>query len=365
MKNKFIWFDGRNLKNQEKILSLVYNLNFEHLLVKKSMYQHITPPKKMNLIVEVDDNEKFDDLDKNISIMSGNEEILKKAKAKGYKTVYYKFLENQKDMDLAWQIGSKSDFLLVDIFHETNIPLELLIARLQKLETGVLKIGKTLEDIAIAFGVMEVGCNGILFWSEDVKEIMEVNNFMIKRNDSKLELVKAKVIDVQHIGMGHRACIDTTTILRKDEGMIIGSTSTGGLLVSSETHFLPYMNLRPFRVNAGAVHSYVWIPENMTSYLTELKAGSKVTCVDTKGNSREVTVGRAKIEIRPLLKIEAEVDGIKINTIVQDDWHIRIFGANGEPLNASKIQVDDELLAYISSGARHVGIKIEEMVEEK
>ena len=129
--------------------------------------------------------------------------------------------------------------------------------------------------------------------------------------------------------------------------MLIGSTSEGGILVSSETHFLPYMELRPFRVNAGAVHSYVWAPDGMTAYLTELKAGSRLLCVDTEGNTREVSVGRVKTELRPLLKIEVEAEGVNINVIVQDDWHIRILGGNGEPRNASTLKPGDELLAYI------------------
>ena len=64
--------------------------------------------------------------------------------------------------------------------------------------------------------------------------------------------------------------------------MIVGSTSRGGLLVSSETHYLPYMVTRLFRVNAGAVHSYIFTPNGETQYLSELKSGSVVTIVDTK-----------------------------------------------------------------------------------
>lgn len=212
---------------------------------------------------------------------------------------------------------------------------------------------------------MEVGSDGVLLKTEDMDQIVEVNNFMSKEEKGKIELVKGKVMDVQHVGMGYRSCIDTTTLMKENEGMLIGSTSEGGILVSSETHFLPYMELRPFRVNAGAVHSYVWAPEGMTAYLTELKAGSKVLCVDTEGNTREVTVGRVKTELRPLLKIEVEAEGVNINVIVQDDWHIRILGGNGEPLNASTLKPGDEVLAYVCAGGRHVGIKIDERLREK
>jgi 3-dehydroquinate synthase II/3-amino-4-hydroxybenzoic acid synthase len=224
---------------------------------------------------------------------------------------------------------------------------------------------KTRLDAQIAFGVMEVGSDGVILSTEDIEQILEVNAYMDKQERGKVELVRGTVVNVQHIGMGHRVCIDTTTIMEKNEGMIIGSTSQGGLLISSETHFLPYMELRPFRVNAGAVHSYVWTPGEMTGYLTELKGGSKVLCVDIEGNTREASVGRIKTEVRPLLKIEVEAAGTRINAIIQDDWHIRIFGADGEVRNASEIKPGDELMAYVCQGGRHVGIKIDETIDEK
>jgi 3-dehydroquinate synthase II/3-amino-4-hydroxybenzoic acid synthase len=254
---------------------------------------------------------------------------------------------------------------VVELTSETNIPLELLIAKLQTSDTVLLKQVTAFQDAEVVFGILEAGCDGILLNSENIQEIAKFDRFVAKEELGKLELIKGKVVNVQHVGMGFRACIDTTDIMNKNEGMIVGSTSNGGLLVSSETHFLPYMELRPFRVNAGAVHSYIWVPGNMTNYLTELRAGKRVLSVDTQGNSREVVVGRSKIEKRPLLKIEVEGEGIRVNTIVQDDWHIRIFGGNGEPVNASTIREGDELLAYISPGARHVGIKIDEAIEER
>ena len=69
--------------------------------------------------------------------------------------------------------------------------------------------------------------------------------------------------------------------------------------------------------------------------------------------------------MRPLLKIEVEVNGLQINAIVQDDWHIRIFGGAAEVFNASTIQKGDELLVYLCQGGRHVGVKIDEMLQRK
>lgn len=157
----------------------------------------------------------------------------------------------------------------------------------------------------------------------------------------------------------------TTGLMTQEEGMLVGSTSSGGIFVCSETHYLPYMNLRPFRVNAGAIHSYIWMPGNMAEYLSDLQVGSKVLCVNIHGQVRELTVGRVKIEMRPLLLIKGVAAGTELNVMVQDDWHIRLMGADGKPKNASLIRPGDELLAHVCESGRHVGIKVTETILEK
>jgi 3-dehydroquinate synthase II/3-amino-4-hydroxybenzoic acid synthase len=366
MPKRPIWYDGRDLKDEGKILPLIYNLRYEYVLVRPETYQQAKAPRKIKFIVDVDGKEAdFKAFPKDVIIYSHQLDVLRKAGKKGYKTAIHKRIENQETMDLAWQEGEQADFLVAELTSDTNIPLELLIAKLQSKDTVLLKQVSTQQEAEIAFGVMEAGSDGALLKTENIDELTKMDQFMHKEELGKIELVKAKVVNVQHIGMGYRACIDTTDIMKTNEGMIVGSTANGGLVLSSETHFLPYMDLRPFRVNAGAVHSYIWAPGDKTAYITELEGGKKVLVVDTDGNTREVTVGRVKTEIRPLLKVEAEVNGIRVNAMVQDDWHIRIFGGEGQPLNASQIKEGDELLVYLSPGARHVGIKIDELLQEK
>jgi 3-amino-4-hydroxybenzoic acid synthase len=180
-----------------------------------------------------------------------------------------------------------------------------------------------------------------------------------------VELKTLQVTLTRHIGMGWRSCVDTTGLMNQEEGMLVGSTSAGGILVCSETHYLPYMNLRPFRVNAGAVHSYIWMPEQTAGYLTELEVGSRVLCVNWKGEARELTVGRVKTEIRPLLLIKGRIDGTELNVIVQDDWHIRLMGADGQPQNATMIQPGANLLGFLCKQGRHVGISVNETIIER
>ena len=93
---------------------------------------------------------------------------------------------------------------------------------------------------------------------------------------------------------------------------MLGSSAKLLALVLGETAPSGYVPPRPFRVNAGPVHQYVLMaePPGSTKYLSEVQAGDVVLAVDaTTGKSRGVTVGRAKTEPRPMLKIEFSLGG--------------------------------------------------------
>ena len=51
-------------------------------------------------------------------------------------------------------------------------------------------------------------------------------------------------------GTGDRVCVDTCSNFFRDEGLLVGAFGGGFLLCCSETHPLPYMPTRPFRVNS-------------------------------------------------------------------------------------------------------------------
>ena len=148
--------------------------------------------------------------------------------------------------------------------------------------------------------------------------------------------------------------------------MLVGSHSKGMILCVSETHPLPYMPTRPFRVNAGAIHSYTLSKDSRTNYLSELRAGSKVLAVDIKGQTRVVTVGRVKIESRPLISIDtAAPDGREVNLLLQDDWHVRVLGPGGVVLNSTELRPGDIVLGYLPKADRHVGYPIDEFCLEQ
>lgn len=363
---KEVWFDARGIKKEEGIiLPAVYNTAIDTILVNPEQIKTLQMPKRMKVAVFTEDTNKIDNLDKVNIVVSESKDYLQDLNGNGYATALYATIKDRESLERLQDLPYNINFLIVKLVDETNIPLELLIAKLQQTDIQLFKVVSSSQEASIAFGVMEIGSDGVLLSTNGPNEIYELNEMMNELKKGKIPIVEAEVVQIKHIEMGERACVDTTSLINETEGMLIGSTSTGGILVCSEVHPLPYMNTRPFRVNAGAVHSYIWGDNDMVEYLTDLKVGSKVLCVDVKGTTRVVNVGRVKTEVRPLLLIEARVNKQVINVVVQDDWHVRIFGADGKIRNVTTLKPGEKILAHICEPGRHVGIKVVETILEK
>jgi 3-amino-4-hydroxybenzoic acid synthase len=247
----------------------------------------------------------------------------------------------------------------------TKIPLEIVIAAAAGASGNIITVANDVAEARVIFGVLELGSDGVMMAPSAIGDATRLKA-LTEAESNDLDLVELRVVEVTHVGMGERACVDTCAYLRKDEGILVGSHSKGMVLCVSETHPLPYMPTRPFRVNAGAIMSYTLSANHRTNYLSELKAGSKVMAVDTQGKTRIVTVGRIKIETRPLLSIDAVApNGQTVNLIVQDDWHVRVLGPGAAVLNTTELAPGDKLLGYLPTQDRHVGYPIDEFCYEQ
>jgi len=245
----------------------------------------------------------------------------------------------------------------------TIIPLENLIARIGE-ETDLLAGVTSAEEAQTAFETLELGADGVLLDTDSSDEIRNTVEVRDAAERETLELTHGAVLDVERAGMADRVCIDTGSLMEHDEGMLIGSMSRGLFFVHAETADSPYVASRPFRVNAGAVHAYVRTPEGGTKYLSELKSGDEVQVLNTAGETREVIVGRVKIEKRPMFRVECEIDGDRIETLLQNAETIKV--ATGEGRKAvTDLSVGDELLVYYEDVARHFGEAVEESIIEK
>jgi 3-amino-4-hydroxybenzoic acid synthase len=268
-------------------------------------------------------------------------------------------------LELACKAAASDKWSVLLFRDPTKIPLEIVLAAAARADGRNITIAADVEEAEIIFGVLEHGSDGVMLAPTKVGEATTLKA-AAESDTPDLNLVELEVTATSHIGMGERACVDTCTYFRQDEGILVGSYSKGMILCVSETHPLPYMPTRPFRVNAGAIHSYTLSKDERTHYLSELKAGSKVMAVDIKGQTRMVTVGRVKIESRPLISINAvAANGQSVNLILQDDWHVRVLGPGGVVLNCTELKPGDTLLGYLPSEDRHVGYPINEFCLEK
>ena len=241
----------------------------------------------------------------------------------------------------------------------TIIPLENLIAKGADMIVAV----NNFQDAKTAFGVLEKGVNAVLYHASDLLELKKILSFA-HENSETLKLDSAEIIEVLPLGMGDRVCVDTCTNMGKGEGMLVGNSSSAMFLVHAESIKNPYVAPRPFRVNAGAVHAYIRVPEGKTRYLSELSAGDQVMLTNYKGEVGTASVGRLKIEKRPLLLIKAMVADKEITTIVQNAETIRLTNSDGEPLSVVALKPGDKVLVAIEEGGRHFGYKIEETITE-
>lgn len=274
-------------------------------------------------------------------------------------------VSDQQTLDAACRSAETEKWTVLEFEDPTKIPLEIVLASANNSEGSVITIVKDLEEAEIVLGVLERGSDGVMLAPGSVGDAAKLKE-VCETESASLELEELEVKEVTHVGMGDRACVDTCSYLNKDEGILVGSRSSGMVLACSETHPLPYMPTRPFRVNAGAIHSYALSIEERTNYLSELESGSKILAVNHEGKTRKVVVGRVKIESRPLLSIDAVSEsGMPVNLIVQDDWHVRLIGPGAAVLNVTEIKPGDKVLGYVMHEERHVGLPVDEFAVEQ
>lgn len=267
----------------------------------------------------------------------------------------------------AVKAGKSADFLIATTPDWKIIPLENMIAELHKVDVKVLAGVRDAAEAKVAAETLEIGTAGVLLDPRErgAGEIKKVCDTFEQLTLEKLKLVPTKVKTVKQVGIGDRACIDTTSLMSVGEGMLVGSQAGGLFLVHSETLPSEFVEPRPFRVNAGAVHAYIRVPGGKTRYMSELGAGDEVLLVNDRGEARVGVVGRVKIERRPLLLVEIEHEGETYKTLLQNAETINLVGGDGKPISVTKIRPGDEVLMYIERGGRHFGVKVEETLIER
>ncbi|CAA3013852.1 3-dehydroquinate synthase homolog isoform X2 [Olea europaea subsp. europaea] len=227
-------------------------------------------------------------------------------------------ISSPQQLEKLQPLKEEAENVVVDLLGWQVIPAENIVAAIQGTQKTVFAISKTSSEAQIFLEALEHGLGGVVLKTEDIKSLLELKDYLDRRNEecSLLKLTTATVTNIQMAGMGDRACVDLCSLLRPGEGLLVGSFARGLFLVHSECLESNYISSRPFRVNAGPVHAYVSVPGGKTSYLSELKAGKEVIVVDQNGMQRTAIIGRVKIETRPLILVEAKVRILHIAKII-------------------------------------------------
>ncbi len=286
-----------------------------------------------------------------------------KLKGKGKPVAAFVKLQGKQYERLAVLLGKACDYLVIEGKDWKVIPLENLIAELQGKPVKIIAKAENVDEASVVLQTLEKGADGILIRTDDAAKVRGIAKAIASKRQ-KIPLTPATITAVKEAGIGDRVCVDTCSLMRPGEGMLVGNQSGGLFLIQSEAEESPYVASRPFRVNAGAVHEYILVDEK-TRYLSELGSGDPALIVDRDGDARKATVGRVKIERRPLLYVEAEADNKRISAILQNAETIKLVGADGNSIPVTKLKPGDKVLARVEGAGRHFGMKIDETIIEK
>jgi len=242
----------------------------------------------------------------------------------------------------------------------TVIPLENLVSR----RGGLMLEVAGAEQARVAVQVLERGVDGVVLDTRDAEEVRRTVT-EVHAISPKLEITTAEITAIKVLGMGDRACVDTCTTMGRGEGMLVGNSGQAFFLVHSESLETEFLNPRPFRVNAGAVHAYIMLADGKTTYLSELKAGDEVLLVRYDGQTSVGYVGRNKIERRPLVLVEAQAGDRALSLVMQNAETIYLTTPDGEAVSVASLTPGDNVLVHVELGGRHLGVPVEETITER
>lgn len=289
---------------------------------------------------------------------------LKASKSSGKMVGYFRKVLGNADVDEIERVSQAgAEFIVVDASDWKIIPLENIIAKLHRSKTKVFTTAKSSSEVDTMFSVLELGVDGVILSTDKIEDVDAARQ---KLTTVRFPIKIARILEVKDVGTGERVCVDTVSMMSLGEGMLVGSKSNFMLLVHNESVGSSFTSPRPFRVNAGAVYCYTITPDGHTRYLSEVESGTEVWIVNKQGFARRATVGRSKIETRPLRLLRADIDGMTGTVILQNAETIRLISGDGKLLSVTEIKKGDEVLGFAKPATgRHFGMEVDEYILEK
>jgi 3-dehydroquinate synthase II len=243
------------------------------------------------------------------------------------------------------------------------IPLENAVAARGNRFT-LWTVARTPTEVPGALGALEHGADLVIVDVGSVEDLEVLESVVEGPLPTALAWVLAPLVDARPAGVGDRVIVDTTSLLGATEGLLVGSAAALLAHVASEATGSRFSRPRPFRVNAGAAHSYVLLADGSTRYLAELGAGDAVLVVAPGGRARSARVGRIKIERRPLVQVSM-ADGDATRTLFLQEAESVRLSTEGGPVATTELRPGARVHAVRLPPARHLGRAVEEAIEER
>lgn len=268
-----------------------------------------------------------------------------------------------EDLDRALRRAAPGSAIALTWASDRMIPLENALAARPPGLTLWAVVDRP-SQLPGTLGALEHGADRALVRVRSLEELAELEARLEPSDPAPLPWEFLPVTRVEPVGLGDRVLVDTTSLLAPLEGLLVGSSAALLFHVASEAVGSRFSRPRPFRVNAGAAHSYLLMADGTTRYLSELAAGDAVRTAQPNGPGRTARVGRVKVERRPLVLVAVEREGRPRTVFLQEAETVRLSTADG-PVATTALRPGARVAVAALPPARHLGVVVDETIEER
>jgi len=285
-------------------------------------------------------------------------------------------IHSEETQTKARSLAGSVEWILLTFEDWSMIPIENILAATEATPTKVAaQINQPIQAQGAGFA-LDIGVDALLCSDDCLEASLIVKSLRLEQKEESgpsnpspsemIELTSMTITEIQEGHTGDRACIDLLSMLDMGEGMLVGSTARSLVLVHGETIESKYVPTRPFRVNAGSVDAYTYLANGTTKYLCELRSGDEILVVGSNGTTRPATVGRMKIESRPLILLRFKHENTNEGHVfIQQAETVRMVSENGKVCSVTDLSLGDGILGCTSPSTRHVGQSISAPSEER
>ncbi len=268
-----------------------------------------------------------------------------------------------EELQAAIDRGTVGGSIAIRFGSDRVIPLENVVAHRHG-DFRLWVMAARPQDVPAALGALEHGADRVIVAIQSLGELDMLESLLEPSLPVALDWQRIEIGRVASVGIGDRVIVDTTSLLRPAEGLLIGSAAGFLFHVASEAVGSAFTRPREFRVNAGAAHSYVLLADGTTRYLAELSPGDAVLVGEPQGVARSVRVGRLKIERRPLVLIEGRHAGREFTVFLQEAETVRL-SSDTERIPTTHLTAGTSVWGVALPAARHLGHIVEETIIER